>query len=227
MKITHLSHSGFLVELPHTLLLFDWYQGNLPPLDAQKALYVFVSHRHPDHYSKKIWQLAGRCIQTHYILFHDVCKEPPCPVCAVRAHETYEIGSLTVRTLLSTDEGVAYLVEAEGKTIYHAGDLNLWRWEGAPERDNRWQTGTYRAEIRRLAGHTIDAAFLTLDPRQKDDAPLGMAWFLAHTDTRLAIPMHYWDQKERAADYLKQPPLAAYADRICLDDCIVTDEPAR
>ena len=43
MRVTHIFHSGFLVELPHTLLLFDYWQGELPPLAPDKPLFVFVS----------------------------------------------------------------------------------------------------------------------------------------------------------------------------------------
>lgn len=44
MKITHVYHSCFLVELEHSLLLFDWYKRDLPVLPADKKLYVFCSH---------------------------------------------------------------------------------------------------------------------------------------------------------------------------------------
>lgn len=43
MKITYIGHSGFLVELSHTLLLFDYYRGKIPPLPKEKELFVFVS----------------------------------------------------------------------------------------------------------------------------------------------------------------------------------------
>ena len=33
----------------------------------------------------------------------------------------------------STDECVAFLIETEGKWIYHAGDLNNWVWDGEPK----------------------------------------------------------------------------------------------
>ena len=37
-----------------------------------------------------------------------------------------------IASLKSTDEGVAFVVWAEGHSIYHAGDLNWWHWEGEP-----------------------------------------------------------------------------------------------
>ena len=30
MKITHIYHSGFVIELERTVLIFDWYEGDLP-----------------------------------------------------------------------------------------------------------------------------------------------------------------------------------------------------
>ena len=57
-------------------------------------------------------------------------------VTSMKAHESLVYGdgdgAVRIRTLKSTDEGVAFLVEAEGKSIYHAGDLNWWYWEGEP-----------------------------------------------------------------------------------------------
>ena len=51
MKITYIHHSAFLVETESVYLLFDYFQGNLPELSEKKPLYVFASHRHPDHFS--------------------------------------------------------------------------------------------------------------------------------------------------------------------------------
>lgn len=58
MKITYIAHSGFLAELEHTILLFDYYQGELPELPDEKMLYVFASHRHPDHFNPEVFRLA-------------------------------------------------------------------------------------------------------------------------------------------------------------------------
>jgi len=58
MRITYIGHSGFLVELRETLLLFDYYEGSLPQLPLEKQLYVFASHRHPDHFNPEIFSLA-------------------------------------------------------------------------------------------------------------------------------------------------------------------------
>ena len=53
-------------------------------------------------------------------------------------------------TLLSNDSGVAFIVKTKEGTIYHAGDLNDWYWDGEPKADNQRLTSAYRAEIRKL-----------------------------------------------------------------------------
>ena len=58
MHVTFLDHSGFLVELPGLTLLFDWWQGDLPPLPSDPLL-VFASHHHEDHFRPAIFQLGA------------------------------------------------------------------------------------------------------------------------------------------------------------------------
>lgn len=69
-------------------------------------------------------------------------------------------------------------MQAEGKTIYHAGDLNWWHWNGEPDEDNEYYKKTFQEEIRRLEGTKIDVAFMLLDPRQEDKYCWGMNYFL-------------------------------------------------
>lgn len=70
MKVTYLDHSGFLLELKDRYFIFDYYKGELPPLDRKKEVLVFCSHSHRDHYNSKIFDLlderggaTGRCWQ--------------------------------------------------------------------------------------------------------------------------------------------------------------------
>ncbi len=45
--------------------------------------------------------------------------------------QTYNLDNGTeVDTLLSNDSGVAFIVRTKEGTIYHAGDLNDWYWDG-------------------------------------------------------------------------------------------------
>mgnify|MGYP000240738453 CR=1 FL=1 len=108
--------------------------------------------------------------------------------------ESYTLDNGTqVSTLLSTDSGVAFIVKTKDSTIYHAGDLNDWYWEGEPDADNRQMTSRYRAEIDKLKGIHFDAAFVPLDPRQEDHYADGMIYFLEKVECEAVFPMHYWD----------------------------------
>ena len=53
MKITYIGHSGFFVEMEDACFLFDYYKGTIPETDGNKKMYVFVSHRHHDHYNEE------------------------------------------------------------------------------------------------------------------------------------------------------------------------------
>lgn len=55
MNITYINHSGFLLETDAAAMLFDFAEGALPVLPQGKPLYVFVSHAHGDHYSRRIF----------------------------------------------------------------------------------------------------------------------------------------------------------------------------
>ena len=99
-------------------------------------------------------------------------------------------------TLGSTDEGVAFLVETEGKTIFHAGDLHLWYWDDDTEAERQEMYRRYMAEIEKLRGRRIDVAFLVLDSRQTEpDALPGIELFNDITDTAYIFPMHYSDNE--------------------------------
>ena len=133
MKVTFIEHSGFMVEMEQNVLLFDYYQGEIPSFDGSKTLYVFASHSHADHYNSAIWKLKEQYRDIHYILSDDIKDNEGAVV--MKAHEKKEVAGIEIETLRSNDMGVAFLVKVEGKTIYHAGDLNWWHWNGEPEED--------------------------------------------------------------------------------------------
>lgn len=85
---------------------------------------------------------------------------------------------MKIRAFKSTDEGVAFLIETEGKRIYHAGDLNNWVWAGEPEADNKRMSENFHKELEKMKGIHIDVAFMLLDPRQEKDFYLGMDDFM-------------------------------------------------
>lgn len=99
-----------------------------------------------------------------------------------------------ILTLKSTDAGVAFLVYTEGQTIYHAGDLNWWHWEGEPPQYNNNMAANFKREIGKLAGVAIDVAFLPLDPRLEKAYARGFVHVLETARVENAFPMHMWEE---------------------------------
>ena len=228
MWVTYIGHSGFAAELAHCTLLFDYFEGALPAFAPEKPLYVFSSHAHRDHFNFDIFKLRETHPNVTYILSRDIRRrwsaagfrrhgveqETYDAILFPGAYETLQCGALSVETLRSTDEGVAFLVSAEGETIFHAGDLNDWVWEEEAPAENHAMTVRFRAEIDRLAGRRLDAAFLVLDPRQGTDFARGFDYFMRCTDTVRAYPMHFWKDRSVFARLRALPCSEPYRDRI-------------
>ncbi len=212
MNITYLGHSGFFIETNTAYFVFDYIRGELPDLSVSKPLYVFASHAHHDHWIPEIFsdgQLKNaRC----YLLGFDI-REPfekmaaadpalsELPVVFARPGEKIRTDDFLCTPLLSTDEGVAFLVQTGSETIYHAGDLNWWHWNGDPDERNRERAVNFKREIDRMKGIHIDAAFAPLDPRQEDAYRFCMDYCLETLDADHIFPMHFWGKHELCQTY--------------------------
>lgn len=194
IKVTYIGHSGFLAETEHAVLLFDYYKGELPEMDPEKNIFVFVSHIHHDHFNPEIFQLQDRYPGITYMLSSDLSDGEAAGenIRFLGPNEETEISGCRVRTLRSTDEGVAFLVSVDSKTIYHAGDLNWWHWEGETREYNTKMRRAYQSEINKLQGTEIDAAFIPVDPRLGEQYCLGLDCFMKRTVTKAVFPMHFW-----------------------------------
>lgn len=214
MKITYIGHSGFTVETEKSIYIFDYFKGELPDIPADKPVIVFASHSHPDHYNPQVFDRLkekGVELSRMQAVFSKDIRENKypegVPVTKVRAHMSYLLEDGTfVETLLSTDQGVAFLLTTQEGVIYHAGDLNDWYWEGEPEQDNRNMTGRYRAEIDRIKGREVDIAFVPLDPRLENAYARGMLYFLKKVQAKHVFPMHYWERPEVMDTFLSEYP---------------------
>lgn len=187
--------------------------GTVPPV------IVFSTHKHGDHFNPIIleWQNTDPAIR--YILSHDIPKRhfagmlkedileagnpqdgnEAARIVRMKAHETHSWPELDllVHTFRSTDAGVAFWVEIGGKTIYHAGDLNLWFWEGESKAWNNNMKARYAQEIAHikewsvLRERTPDVAFLVADPRLSTHWLDGFRQYLKEIAVKAAFPMHF------------------------------------
>lgn len=223
--VTYIDHSGYLLETDDTYFLFDYYKGEIPKLDSRKNIVVFVSHKHADHYNSEIFQLIKEYNHVIFILAKGTpvkrnviayAEETPSidlasHIILAAKNMTFEIilsnhKILKVTTLKSTDLGVAFLLEYDGRTYYHAGDLNLWLWEENGEEANRVMTEKYFLQLEKLRNIHIDIAFVPMDSRQGKYAFAGLESFLQYTDSKKVFPMHLWDNYELINKFLAKYP---------------------
>lgn len=209
MKITYLAHSGFLVETQNYNLIFDYYKGTVPTVNSTKKTIVFVSHNHFDHFNKEIFQLFSKAV---FVLSNDITSKHNCVF--IGPNETLTLDHLVIETFKSTDEGVAFLLKVDGNTIYHAGDLNLWKWKEETNVYNKKMEVDFTTEIKKIGQQTIDLAFLPLDPRQEEFFSCGFHYFMEHTNTLKAVPMHFGDKYSIIDAFLSLDKTQKYKEKV-------------
>lgn len=212
MNITYLGHSGFLVETATAYYLFDYIRGDLPDFTEDKSLYIFASHAHHDHWIPEIFSDERLPGVQNYILGFDIQKPfeermtqdsglSDLPIIWAHPQQTIQTKDFSCTPLLSTDEGVAFLIQAGNETIYHAGDLNWWHWNRDPDDRNLERAQNFKREIDRMKGIHIDMAFVPLDPRQEDAYRFCMDYFMETIDADHVFPMHFWGNHELCIRY--------------------------
>lgn len=232
--ITYIGHSGFLVEWERSVWLFDYYRGDIPEFSHEKKLYVFCSHKHADHFTPEIFSRFEEYPDVSYLLSRDLSYQVKRLSLSDRQNERITFlkayqshreadgagGDICVRTLHSTDCGVAFLVTYETQTfrkqVYHAGDLNWWIWKGETKQEIGNMTARYQAEIERLREWTdgLYTAFVPLDPRQEEWYRLGMDWFMERVGAQHVFPMHFWDNFDLIREYRESDESKTFAEKI-------------
>lgn len=226
MKVTYIGHSGFLVETKMVNLLFDYSEGEVPEVNKEIPLLVFVSHNHHDHYNPAIFSLVKRHPDVRYILSKDVfIKEevkkeysldevfledkvtfvPPGLKRIISLQQDKVDGTyVTLDTIKSTDEGVAFVLEVAGKRIYHAGDLNCWVWEDDTKQEYNNMSAMFKRAMEKLGDREIYLAFAPLDPRQGRFYKVSMEYLLNAAPITYVVPMHVWGQYDIIDRYEKE-----------------------
>lgn len=190
-----LHHSGFLVELETMVLVFDYYMDPAGRLaermkSTDKPFYFFVSHVHGDHFNPDIAGFEDRA--AGYFLHEDchlVLKKTEL-LHEMEVGDTVKEGGLTVHMYGSTDAGGSFMVNAEGLSIFHAGDLNWWHWAGEADEDNRDARDGFFEELSKIRETKVDIAFIPVDARQQVAREWGVKQYLSHFKASLLVPMH-------------------------------------
>lgn len=224
IKITYVCHSCFVVELKKEVFIFDYYKGTLPSISKEKSVFVFSSHGHFDHYNDEIFKIGKDRENITFILSDDISRDAIVVAKKSGIHEnqihfvapnkTYSIENCTIKTLKSTDEGVAFFLEYDDVVIYHAGDLNWWHWKGEKTSYNEMMKRKYKHEIGKMESEKIDVAFVSVDPNLKEAYYYGIDYFMKHTDTREVFPMHFGMNYDICKKLKKEKQDQSYIDRV-------------
>jgi L-ascorbate metabolism protein UlaG (beta-lactamase superfamily) len=224
IKIDYLGHSGFFVETDKSMFLFDYYYGDLSFLEEKsgdKPLFVFSSHGHGDHFNPEIFSIVKNHLKTIYLLSFDIkgksVVQENRDIQYLDADKTYEIEELgIVKTLLSTDEGIAFLIQTNSVTLFYAGDLHWWDWPGEDPEWLQEQEVIFKREIGKITDMNIDIVFSVLDARLEENYAKGMMHILSELHPRHILPMHFWEDRT-VVERFKELSEAKNNDTIILD----------
>ncbi|MFV0466323.1 MAG: MBL fold metallo-hydrolase [Lachnospiraceae bacterium] len=236
MTVTFIHHSSFLIETKEHVLLFDYFDGSkiasmnfngkLPDIPEHKRLYVFASHAHHDHFDLTVLTHFEEREQVKFILSKEIRLSRKYlernqidvkilqSVTFVAPDKSYEIDDIKIKTIRSTDSGVAFLVELPDTMIYHGGDLNLWKWEGVGDLINGKEEREYKSAIRTIRDKKIDIAFVPLDPRLGTHALDGISFFMENIHADKVFPMHMWGDYKWIKSFKQQTTNSLFAERI-------------
>ncbi|MBN1212652.1 MAG: ankyrin repeat domain-containing protein [candidate division Zixibacteria bacterium] len=213
--IWHLGHSGWAVKTQNHLLVFDYWLNPEQPTPEQASLAggyivpaelrdfnveVFVSHGHGDHYHDNIFNWRDSIPDINYILGfrpHGIEEE----YTFIGPRDDRTVDDIKVHTLRSTDAGVAFLLEVDGLTIFHAGDHANGHVD---------LSGAYPVEIDYLAGlnKNIDIAFFGITGCSLGDpvsVKAGIFYAVDKLSPTVLLPMHggnaFYRYKEFADEF--------------------------
>lgn len=231
--------SGFLLEFPSATLFFDFKEGDLPPIRADKPLYVFISHVHEDHFKQDIFDLKNQYPKTEFFLGYDRTDSgvndwldrqssavQDSLSCFSGEQKLYsDDGKVLIRTFTSTDLGVAFLVEIEGKKIYHAGDLFLMKCQTKEQYMQLYTMALMSGKVMEsyeqslaeadeefirltepLRGMSVDYGMIPLDPRVSGTAYETVKRYMEVMSFKAWSPMHLWRKYEFVDKFLDEHP---------------------
>ena len=211
MTLTYIFHSGFVFETEQSILIFDYWldpSGVMEDvLKMDKPLYVFSSHFHEDHFTRAIFEWREQKSDITYILSKDILRhrranKEDADVWQAKG-SSWTDDRISVKALGSTDSGVSWIVETEGKRIFHAGDLNNWYARFLPdvvpgetiyseefeEEIDPIALGELK-DIRKIAD-SFDVVMFPIDGRIGNGYTLGGRQFIERFKVGLFVPMHF------------------------------------
>lgn len=193
MKILHIYHSGFLVEIQNQVLVFDCLDDTIADyFSNNNNVYVFISHSHSDHYSKGVFEWERKNQKIKYFLGNDIeLDNNKTNYYLMDKYQSLDVDNLKIQSFGSTDKGVSFLVTIDNINIFHAGDLNWWHWKNDSQEVQKDEERAFKNEVEKFKNRNIDIAFVPVDPRLKEHYYLAAEYFAKTIKPKLLIPMHF------------------------------------
>lgn len=224
MIVTYIYHSCYLLETPQCNVIFDYYKdtGNKPGegiindriLSDDKPLYVFSSHSHPDHFNRDILNWKSHKKNITYVFSKDILdlgKTDSADALFLDKGDSYKDEFLVIKAYGSTDIGVSFYVEIDGKKIFHAGDLNNWHWKDESTKEEIMEAESfYERELNDVAQDikTLYLAMFPIDPRLGTDFMKGAIQFISRISVKHIAPMHFGEAYDKIASFDEQAKAA-------------------
>lgn len=209
MNIYYIHHSCYIVETDNEYLIFDYFKAknklksdfNFDELlnriiTSHKNLYVFVSHSHQDHFNPEVFDWGTLKKNTYYILSDDIkIYKQVKNHYVVKENQEFNINNLKINTFGSTDEGVSFLIDSNSKTIFHAGDLNWWKWPDDTKEEEKFMETSFKKIVENIIqlNTKIDIAFFPVDKRLEENYYVGGQYFIEKLKPILFFPIHFWN----------------------------------
>lgn len=232
MRVTiyYLYHSGFALCFDDCTVVCDYFEDSRGQeegilhdeiLKRPLPLYVLATHFHPDHFSKEIFSFLKVKPETHYILSRDIYKrrknllptESLDQIAFLKEGESLNTPHFRVKAFGSTDSGVSFLLEKDGHSFFHAGDLNNWYWIEESGNDDKTQDGSqktlsfedaaYCREMEekfltivhaiKAEAHELDVVCFPVDLRLGGEFLRGPTQFVGMIPCTYFVPMHFKD----------------------------------
>jgi L-ascorbate metabolism protein UlaG (beta-lactamase superfamily) len=209
VKINYLYHSSFSLETENHFLVFDYFNDDSngkeriirngiiseEVLKIGKKIYIFSSHSHGDHFNEVIFQWIKVNPDIKYILSSDIKSNEGFPeYVKISEDESIEVGNVLIKAFGSTDIGISFLVNVEGVSVFHAGDLNWWHWKDENDEYNADMAQAFKSQIEKIKKENIDIAFFPVDPRLEEYYYMGGQYFIEKVSPKMFIPMHFGDK---------------------------------
>lgn len=214
MKLTYIFHSGYAIEGDDFTIIIDYYKDSSDIsgegivykelLKKKEKLYVLCTHSHHDHFNKEILKWKWEHPNVIYIFSKDILKYRKAKerdAIYLDKSDTYRDQTLSIEAFGSTDLGISFLINVEGKIIFHAGDLNNWHWnEESTKEEIDEAEGFYQKELNLVIDKVkhLDLAMFPVDPRLGKDYMKGAEQFLDAIQTNLFAPMHFGEAYDKA-----------------------------